>query len=55
MNRQRINEIRATMGLTPIVGDAAKAIAAGKRQAANRAAHAALQREIKAKRNKGGK
>jgi hypothetical protein len=55
MNRQQSNAIRASMGLEPIKSDVRAAIEAGKRQAANRAAHAQLQRDIRAKRNKGGK
>lgn len=56
MNRNEANEIRAAMGLAPFVTPDAKSIAARKRaQDANRAAHAQLQRDIKAKRNKGGK
>lgn len=50
MNRTQANEIRASLGLAPIVVDT-KAVAAKKRaQAANRAAHAQLQRDIRAKR-----
>ncbi len=58
MNRTQANALRALMGLGPIVTtaeDAAKAKARKRAQAANRAAHAALQAEIRANRNRNTK
>lgn len=55
MNMTQINAIRASMSLPPLTVDTTKQAAQKKRQAANKAAHAALQRDLKAKRNKGGK
>ena len=51
MNLQQINAIRASAGLQPLTVDSAKQQAAKKRQAANRAARAAANRELKSKRN----
>ena len=58
MNRTQANELRALMGLGPLVTtaeDAAKAKARKRAQAANRAAHAQLQRDLKSLRSKGKK
>ena len=50
MNLKAINEFRAAHGLAPVV-PATDAQAQRKRAAANKAAHAQLQRDIRAKRN----
>lgn len=55
MNLQQINAIRASAGLQPLTVDSVKQQAAKKRQAANRAARAELNRSIKATRNSGKK
>jgi len=55
MNRTQANEIRATLGLPPIVGNETAERARKRRQDANRAAHAQLQRDIKNARSKGKK
>lgn len=58
MNRAAINAFRASQGLAPFVTTDAEAQAAKarkQRQAANAAAHAQLQRDLKSKRSKGGK
>lgn len=55
MNRAQANELRALMGLGPLVtaaADVEKAKAAKRRQDANRAAHAQLQRDLKANRGR---
>lgn len=54
MNLTKINEIRANAGLGPLAPNPGKQ-AQAKRQAANKAARAEQSRELKAKRNKGGK
>jgi len=58
MNREQINAFRMAHGLSPIVDSVAQ-IAARKRRAqaaaANRAAHAQLQREIRDNRNRNRK
>jgi hypothetical protein len=56
MNREQINALRARLGLAPVVSDAAtiaKEKARKRQQAANRAAHAQLQRDLKHGRSKG--
>lgn len=52
MNRQEANELRASMGLAPLP---AVANDSRKKQARNQAARAAACRDLKGKRNKGGK
>ena len=55
MNRNQANELRALMGLGPIVtaaADVEKAKMRKRAQAANRAAHAQLQRDLKANRSR---
>lgn len=58
MNRTDINAFRVSHGLAPIV-DTADVIEARRRKqknaAANKAAHAALQREIRSNRNRNRK
>lgn len=54
MNLKQINELRADMGLKPLAADPAKLAKARKRDA-NRSARAQANRDLKAKRNKGGK
>jgi hypothetical protein len=51
MNRTQSNEIRASIGLTPL--PAVDNSAQRKRQAANKAARAQASRDLKAKRSKG--
>jgi len=53
MNRTQANEIRATLGLAPIVGNEAAERARKRQQNANRAAHAQAQRDLKASRSRG--
>jgi hypothetical protein len=55
MNRTQANEIRATLGLAPLVGNETAERARKRRQDANRAAHAQLQRDLKSLRSKGKK
>lgn len=52
MNFQEINEFRMRQGLEPLVRTAT---VKNRRQAQNQAARAAACRDLKAKRNKGGK
>ena len=49
MNLTRANEIRASLGLSPLTGDPQKQ-AKAKRAAANKAARAQESRDLKAKR-----
>jgi len=51
MNITQINAIRATAGLPALAVDATKSVAAKKRQAANHAARAQANRDLKSKRN----
>jgi hypothetical protein len=55
MNASQVNEFRVAHGLAPIVPDEKAKRMQAQRQASNKAAHAQLQRDIKALRNKGGK
>ena len=58
MNRKQINDFRKALGLQPVELTIEQAEASRRRkraQDANRAAHAQLQRDIKAARSKGGK
>jgi hypothetical protein len=54
MNLQRINEMRAEMGLKPLQADPRKA-AAKRRQSANRAARGQECRDLKSSRSSGRK
>jgi len=55
MNRTQANEIRATLGLAPIVGNEAAERARKRQQNANRAARAQANRDLKSVRSKGKK
>lgn len=53
MNREQANAMRANMGLPPLPAvDLAAKMAQKRRQDANRAAHAQLQRDLKALRSR---
>ena len=54
MNREQANEIRASIGLSPLVVNA-QAKKDMRRHAANKAAHAQACRDLKAKRSNGRK
>jgi len=51
MNRTQANEIRASLGLAPLVGDMDAKRAQKRRQAANKAARAQANRDIRDLRN----
>jgi hypothetical protein len=58
MNREQINSLRANLGLTPLTVSATQAEQMKqrkRRQDANRAAHAQLQRDLKSLRSKNKK
>ena len=55
MNRSQINEFRAHLGLSPLVGDVEKEKARKRQQNANRAARAQANRDLKSVRSKGKK